>query len=104
MNRKLLFGLFVVVIMFGGIAARPPQADYSEEDVHGHSQGNHELDCTVIRPWDKSLGPGSTKYPVIVWANGWGGNNVAGENTTGFYIEMLREWAVDGPYIVIAAN
>jgi predicted esterase len=104
MNRKLFLGLFVVVVLFVGLAARPAQAEYSEEDVFGHSQGNHRLDCTVIRPWDSSVGPGNTEYPVIVWANGWGGNDVAGDYTTGYYIDMLREWTLDGPYIVIAAN
>jgi dienelactone hydrolase len=39
-----------------------------------------------------------------VWANGWGGNNVAGQYTTEWYIPRLIEWAKDGPYIVVAAN
>jgi predicted esterase len=105
MNRKLILGLFVIVMLFVGLAARPLQDDYSEVIIVGPSQGNHRLDCTVIRPWDSSVGPGKSEYPVIVWANGWGGNNVAGETTTqDWYAEMLQGWAVDGPYIVIAAN
>jgi len=104
MNRKLILGLFVVVILFVGLAARPPQDEFSEQEVDGHSQGNHKLDCTVIRPWDSSVGPGKSEYPIIVWANGWGGNDNAGDDTTLFYKEMLIEWALDGPYIVIAAN
>jgi len=49
-------------------------------------------------------GPGDNQYPVIVWGNGWGGNNNAGESTTDGYKPGLIEWALDGPYIVIAAN
>jgi dienelactone hydrolase len=56
----------------------------------------------VIRPWcgDPDGGP----YPVIVWANGWGWNNNAGETTTLGYKPGLIEWAVNGPFIVVAAN
>ncbi len=104
MKKKILLGLFVVLIVFVGLAAGPPPAKYSEELVTGPSEGNHRLDCTIIRPWNKRAGLGDTQYPVIVWANGWGGNDVAGDSTTGYYIDMLREWALDGPYIVIAAN
>jgi len=62
------------------------------------------LDCTVIRPWRSASGPGRTQYPIIVWGNGWGGGNIVGENTTAGYKPGLIEWALDGPYIVIAAN
>jgi len=104
MKKKVLLGLFLVLFIFVGSVFARPTAGYSEETVTGHSNGNHELDCTVIRPWDRSAGPGNAQYPVIVWANGWGGNDVAGEYTTDFYKPNLIEWAVDGPYIVIAAN
>jgi len=104
MNRKLILGLFVIAVLFVGLAARPLQDEYSEEIVVGHSQGNHRLDCTVIRPWNSSVGPGKSEYPVIVWANGWGGNNVEGADSTDGYKDTLIEWALDGPYIVIAAN
>ena len=87
-----------------GTVYAAPSTLYSEQLVKGSSQGNHELDCTVIRPWSSSSGPGSDQYPVIVWANGWGGNNNAGESTTAGYKPGLIEWALDGPYIVIAAN
>jgi dienelactone hydrolase len=107
MSRKLILGLFVIVVLFVGIAARPAMADengFSEDEVVGHSRGNHRLDCYIVRPWEGEA-PDDTQYPVIVWANGWGGNNVAGETTTqDWYAEMLQGWAVDGPYIVIAAN
>ena len=80
-------------------------SNHSETIVTGHSRGNHELDCTVIRPWgglDNELPVGT--YPVIVWANGWGWNNNAGESTTLGYKPGLIEWALSGPYIVVAAN
>lgn len=104
MKRKILFGLFIVLIVFVGLAAGSPPAQFSEELVTGSSEGNHRLDCTIIRPWSIASGPEDTQYPVIVWGNGWGGNDVAGETTTAGYKPGLIEWAIDGPYIVIAAN
>ena len=105
MNRKLILGLIVVVMLFVGLVAGPAMADagYSEDEVVGHSKGNHRLDCYVVRPWAEGA-PEGGPYPVIVWANGWGGNNVAGETTTDGYKPMLQDWAVEGPFIVIAAN
>lgn len=78
----------------------------SEIRVTGHSQGNHELDCTVIRPWNDDDSPDSrdVPYPVIAWANGWDPGEIVGENTTEGYKPGLIEWALDGPYLVIAAN
>jgi dienelactone hydrolase len=76
----------------------------SEIRVTGDSQGNHEIDCTVIRPWRSSRGPADYEYPVIGWANGWGQGNVHGANTTEGYKPGLIEWALNGPYIVVAAN
>jgi dienelactone hydrolase len=104
MKRKLLFGLLVALLVAGQALAAPPAPQYSEELVTGLTQGNHDLDCTVIRPWVTSVGPGSTLYPVIVWANGWNGGDVTGESTTAGYKPGLIKWALDGPYIVIAAN
>lgn len=103
---KTIAWLVLCVTLFSSVGAvnASPAAEYSEEIVTGPSNGNHRLDCTVIQPWDSSSGPGSTRYSVIVWANGWGGNNVAGESTTDWYKPMLIEWALDGPYIVLAAN
>ena len=73
MKKIVLIGLVVTLFIFVGSAIASPPDKYSEETVTGHSSGNHELDCTVIRPWRSSSGPASTQYPVIVWANGWGG-------------------------------
>ena len=95
----LLFLLGAGIILLG---AGPVQ--YSEENVSGISQGNHELDCTVIRPWRSTSDPADYKYPVIGWANGWDQGNVIGEHTTEGYKPGLIEWALDGPYIVVAAN
>lgn len=104
MKGKLLLGLFVILILFVGFAAVPPPGKYSEELVQGPSEGNHRLDCTIIRPWSENSEPEEAQYPIIVWGNGWGGNNNIGEYTTDGYKPGLIEWAVDGPYIVIAAN
>lgn len=104
MNRKILLGLFVVLIVFVGLAAGRPPAEYSEVVVTGPSQGNHRLDCTIFRPWSVASGPEDTQYPVIVWGHGWGWNNNAGADSTERYQPGLVEWAIDGPYIVIAAN
>jgi hypothetical protein len=95
----LLFLLGAGIIFLGAGPVR-----YSEENVTGTSQGNHELDCTVIRPWRNTSGPADYKYPVIGWANGWNFGNVVGEHTTEGYKPGLIEWALDGPYIVVAAN
>jgi predicted esterase len=79
-------------------------AKYSEETVTGPTQGNHELNCTIIRPWVRPPGRNQGPYPVIVWANGWDQGDVVGEDTTEGYKPGLIEWALDGPYIVVAAN
>jgi len=104
MRKIVLIGLLVALFSFAGSTSASPSGIYSEEDISGPSNGNHRLDCTVIRPWDSSTGPGDSQYPVIVWANGWGGNDVAGAYTTDWYKPNLIEWVLDGPYIVIAAN
>jgi len=107
MKKKVLMVLFVtlVTLVFVGSALSAPPAKYSVEPVVGHSNGNHRLDCKVVRPWASSKGPGDTQYPVIAWANGWGQGNVFGAGITDWYIEtILGDWALDGPYIVIAAN
>jgi acetyl esterase/lipase len=106
MKLRVLLGLFLVLVLFAGQGFAQPPAAFSEQHVPGRPpKGNHSLDCTVFRPWDSSSGPGDSEYPVIVWANGWGGNDVEGETTTeDWYRPMLIDWALDGPYIVIAAN
>jgi dienelactone hydrolase len=103
MNRKKALGLMLLVLVLAGLLVVPAMADsqFSEDEVVGHSKGNHRLDCYIVRPWDgEPAGP----YPLIVWANGWGGNNVAGETTTDWYKWMLQDWAVDGQFIVVAVN
>lgn len=102
--KKLLAVLLLSLSLFVGSALASPTDGYSEVVVSGHSNGNHRLDCTLFRPWGSSSNPGSMQYPVIVWANGWGGNDVEGEHTLDFYKPILIEWVLDGPYIVIAAN
>jgi len=98
MKTKIAFALLMIVILsVGTVYAAPPSSGYSEELVV--SGGKVKLDCTVIRPW--SSGPASYQYPVIAWANGWGSQ---GDDITAGYKPGLIEWALDGPYIVIAAN
>jgi hypothetical protein len=104
MKAKAVIVFLLVILLSAGTVYAAPPAPYSEQLVEGPSQGNHELDCTVIRPWKSSKGPSNNQYPVIIWANGWFGNNVAGEYATDWYKPMLIDWALDGPYIVVAAN
>jgi hypothetical protein len=105
MKKIVLLGLAAALFIFVGSAIASPPAEYSEKIVTGHSKGNHELDCTVMRPWDASSGPNNKEYPVIVWANGFGGwEDVKEATLEKFYKSILREWVLDGPYIVIAAN
>ena len=74
-----------------------PTDSYSEQIVQ--SGGRVKFDCTVIKPWLSE--PANYQYPVIAWANGWDTNN---NDTTAGYKPGLIEWALDGPYIVVAAN
>ncbi|MEE9296942.1 MAG: hypothetical protein V3W34_18510, partial [Phycisphaerae bacterium] len=101
-TRAVIGSLAALVLLMGQASAAP--ARHSEQLVEGASQGNHELDCTVIRPWTESSGPNDFLYPVIAWANGWDQGDVIGEITLEGYKPGLIEWALDGPYIVIAAN
>lgn len=68
--------------------------------VKGWSQGNHELDCTVIIPDSVT---NKNRAPLIAWANGWEQGNVLGQCTTNGYLRGLKEWASSG-YVVAAAN
>jgi dienelactone hydrolase len=103
MKTLATVGSFAVMALLAAQASASP-ARHSEEEVIGPSQGNHRLDCTVIRPWRNASGPDDIRYPVIAWANGWDQGNVVGQFTTLGYKPGLIEWALDGPYIVIAAN
>lgn len=82
--------------------------DYSIELIGGSPHGNHQLDCTVILPLRTANGDNSVPpeggYPIIGWANGWGWNEVAGENEIAGYLPGMIEWAVNGQFIVVAAN
>ncbi|MFQ5872803.1 MAG: alpha/beta hydrolase family protein [Dehalococcoidia bacterium] len=107
MKTGVLFGLIAaLVLLVGQASAAPPVPEFSFQFVTGPSEGNHELDCKVIRPWSAESGPDNREYPVIAWANGW---QPAAElpgslPTIDGYEPGLIEWALDGPYIVIAAN
>ena len=72
--------------------------------VVGWSNGNHELDCTVIKPSQTATDSTADLHPVIAWANGWDQGNILGQCTTSGYLPGLQKWALDGPYIVVAAN
>ncbi len=61
------FLLFAGLFLLGAGPAK-----YSVITVEGPTMGNHELDCTVIRPWASGSRPTEDSYPVIGWANGWG--------------------------------
>jgi dienelactone hydrolase len=103
MKTHAMIGALATLVLFLGPASAAP-VRHSEQLVEGASQGNHELDCTVIRPWTEASGPDDIRYPIIAWANGWDQGNVLGETTLEGYKPGLIEWALDGPYIVIAAN
>ena len=101
----LVASFFLIVAALFSLGAGP--ARFSEITYPDPSpKGNHELSCTVIQPWSESSGPGNFQYPVIVWANGWCSNEVYGTSgeCLGGYKPGLIEWALDGPYIVVAAN
>ncbi|MDH3593272.1 MAG: hypothetical protein OEU09_00460 [Rhodospirillales bacterium] len=103
MKTLATIGSFAALVLLAAQASAGPER-YSENLVIGPSQGNHRLDCRIIRPWPRTSGPEDTRYPVIAWANGWDQGDVVGEFTTLGYRPGLIEWALDGPYIVIAAN
>ena len=83
-------------------------AQTSRDDaIIGHSQGNHRLDCTVVRPWEGPGGPDAIPdggFDVIGWTNGWGQGNTFGANQIEHYISGLFFWAEVGDYLVIGAN
>lgn len=114
--------IFAISIFFLIISSNVSMAEWAEweegthylKQVIGGFPGNHQIDCTVIyplimpdpdnpngyKPTEKPVGG----YPVIAWANGWGWNEVAGENEIDGYLPGLIEWAIEGNFIVIAAN
>ena len=103
----LVTSFFLIVAALFSLGAGPVRysivTSYPEDNP---PKGNHELSCTVIRPWVRLPDPDQGQYPVIVWANGWCYNEVygnSGECLDG-YKPGLIEWALNGPYIVVAAN
>ncbi len=62
-TRAVIGSLAALVLLMGQASAAPVQ--HSEQLVEGASRGNHELDCTVIRPWTERSGPKDILYPVI---------------------------------------
>lgn len=68
------------------------------------NNGNHNLDLTIIRPWVDAPDTHKVPYPVIVWGNGWDNGDIIGETTIEGYKPGLIQWALDGPYIVVACN
>jgi hypothetical protein len=100
----LVASFFLIVAALFSLGAGPVRysvVTYPEDPP----KGNHELSCTVIRPWVSPPGPNQGPYPVIVWANGWCYNEVYGNSEClEGYKPGLIEWALDGPYIVVAAN
>jgi hypothetical protein len=117
--KKLIF--LIMALFAGSVYAERQNANVSMTDfdcgegftcdrVVGNSVGNHELDCTIIRPWVKAP-DAEEEFPVIAWANGWDQGNVAGQCTTNGYIPGLKNWAesvrikgVKYKRIVVAAN
>ena len=95
---KALFGFALLTIHCSVFA------ETSRDDpIVGHSEGNHRLDCTIVRPWGVEEEPAGP-YPVIGWANGWGQGNVFGDGQVEHYIDGVTKWAEDGDYFVAAAN
>jgi hypothetical protein len=99
------FAVFLIVTTLpGAVFAQTSVEEYSvDEPIIGHSQGQHRLDCTIIRPWAEGADPGGP-YPVIGWTNGWGQGKVQGADQTAHYTSGLYYWAEAGNYLVVAAN
>ena len=101
-NSKLACLLFLLMIPASAFAQTS-----RDEPIIGPSEGNHRLDCTVIRPWEgdgKPADPSNGPYPVIGWTNGWGQGDVFGADAVETYVSGLFFWAEAGDYLVVAAN
>lgn len=107
MRLELIVKLAIVlVLLLTGTNSVLAQTS-RDEPIIGDSQGNHRLDCTVIRPWAGDGKPAEIPaggYPVIGWTNGWGQGEVFGADQTEGYVSGLFFWAEHGDYLVIAAN
>jgi len=103
---QIVKSLFALVLL---LLTLPVFGDANRDGpIVGHSQGNHRLDCTILRPWASEGGPAEGEsppdgYPVIGWTNGWGQGNVLGADQVENYIQGLDFWAENG-FLVIAAN
>ena len=99
----------VVLVLITLVLATPTLvfADYSRDEVIGLSEGNHRLDCTILRPWAGDGAPADTPaggFEILGWTNGWGQGNVFGADQVENYIDGLDFWVETGNYLVIAAN
>jgi hypothetical protein len=95
--------VFLLLTVPGLVLAQTSRVD----PIIGHSEGNHRLDCTVIRPWAGDSGPAIIPpggFEVIGWTNGWGQGNVQGADQIEGYISGLHYWAEAGDFIVVGAN
>lgn len=100
---RILTRALAFLLLIPAIAA----ADYSREEVIGPSQGNHRLDCTILRPWTGDAGPSSAsigEFQILGWTNGWGQGNVFGADQIDSYVNGLEYWVEEGNYVVVAAN
>jgi len=82
-------------------------ADFSRDEVFGLSEGNHRLDCTILRPWANDGAPAEIPaggFEILGWTNGWGQGNVFGADQVENYIDGLDFWVENGNYVVVAAN
>ncbi len=106
MNLKRSVILAAGLLLLNAAAWAHPSPDYSEVRIFGSTSGNHDLSCTVIRPWGLDGAPNLefVPYPVIGWLNGWDQGNVVGQTTLRGYLPGLIQWAIDLQMIVIAAN
>ena len=100
---RILTRALAFLLLIPAIAA----ADYSREEVIGSSQGNHRLDCTILRPWTSDAGRISGPdggFQILGWTNGWGQGNVFGADQIDSYVNGLEYWVEEGKYVVVAAN
>lgn len=60
------------LILLKSVAWAHDSSDYSEVRILGDTSGNHDLSCTIIRPWglDGAPDPALAPYPVGGWLNG----------------------------------
>jgi len=101
-SARLAAGLFLLTVTVSVFAQTS-----RDDPIVGHSEGNHRLDCTIIRPWAGDGEPETIPaggFQVIGWTNGWGQGNVFGADQVENYVSGLYYWAEAGDFLVIAAN